>query len=132
MSGLKDFQLAAVVRANDFDRAREFYTRVLGLEERDVSALTREGAFAAGRGTTLTIYEHPGLPASENTTLGFGVPAERFDDVIEDLRSRGVAFEEYDIPEIDLKTENGVASLGGAKVAWFRDSEDNIVSIGTM
>lgn len=132
MPGLREYRLAAVVRAEDFDRARDFYTHVLGLEERDVSALTREGAFAAGRGTTLTIYEHPGMPASDNTSLGFGVPAEHFDEVIDDLRRRGVAFEEYDVPEIDLKTINGVAIVGGMKIAWFRDSENNIVSIGTM
>lgn len=47
-------------------------------------------------------------------------------------RARGVVLEEYDIPEIGLRTVNGVAEFDGAKVAWFLDTERNIVSLGTM
>ncbi len=46
---------------------------------------------------------------------------------MQDLRSRGVVFEEYDFP--GLKTVNGVAVMGDEKGAWFKDSEGNILSI---
>ena len=36
-------------------------------------------------------------------------------------------FEEYDTPE--MKTENGIMTAGGAKAAWFKDSEGNILAI---
>ena len=36
-------------------------------------------------------------------------------------------FEEYDMPGI--KTVNGIASGGGAKTAWFKDTEGNILAI---
>ena len=52
------------------------------------------------------------------------------DDVaaeVVDLKSRGVVFEEYDMPGI--KTVNSIATAGGAKTAWFRDSEGNILAI---
>jgi hypothetical protein len=44
------------------------------------------------------------------------------------LRSKGVIFEEYDYP--DFKTVNGVAQMGTERVAWFKDSEGNIIAIG--
>jgi hypothetical protein len=36
-------------------------------------------------------------------------------------------FEEYDMP--GLKTDNGIATGGGSKAAWFKDSEGNIMAI---
>ena len=66
------------------------------------------------------IYERPGMPAPQNTTLGFNLPPDQFDAVAADLRARGVTFEDYDIPEIGLKTVNGIAEFEGAKAAWFK------------
>jgi len=133
MAGLGDFPVAGVLRADDFARAAKFYTEVLGLKA-NVSAdvPTREGFFVAGDGTMVSIYERPGMPAPENTTLGFGVPADKFDEVVADLRAKGVTFEEYDIPEIGLKTVNGVASVGESKAVWFKDTEGNILNVGSM
>jgi hypothetical protein len=44
-----------------------------------------------------------------------------------DLRSKGVVFEDYDLP--GLKTVNGVNTGGGAKTAWFKDSEGNVLAL---
>jgi hypothetical protein len=52
------------------------------------------------------------------------------DDVeaeVAELKSRGVVFEEYDMPGI--KTVNGIATGGGAKTAWFKDTEGNILAV---
>ena len=47
---------------------------------------------------------------------------------VEEMRGRGVEFEEYDTPE--TRTENGVARMpGGGEAAWFRDSEGNLVGV---
>jgi len=132
MSGLGDYPVGAVLRAESLERARKFYTEVLGLTERELSGSTGVTWFDAGAGTMMSVYERPGMPAPQNTVLGFGVPVDKFDEVMADLRARGVVFEEYDIPEMDLKTVNGVADYDGNKVAWFKDSEDNIVSLGSM
>jgi catechol 2,3-dioxygenase-like lactoylglutathione lyase family enzyme len=133
MAGLAEYAAGAVLRAEDYDRAKRFYTEVLGLQARAAEeSLTREGLFTAGAGTTVSIYERPGMPAPQNTTLAFAVPPDAFDKVVADLRAKGVVFEDYDIPEIGLKTVNGVAEFEGGKVAWFLDTEGNIVSLGTM
>ena len=46
---------------------------------------------------------------------------------IAELKKKGVIFEEYDMP--NLKTKNGFATGGGAKRAWFKDTEGNIMAI---
>jgi hypothetical protein len=47
---------------------------------------------------------------------------------VEEMRGRGVEFEEYDTP--GTQTENGIARMpGGGEAAWFKDSEGNLVGI---
>jgi hypothetical protein len=46
---------------------------------------------------------------------------------VQELRARGVHFEEYDSP--GLKTRDGIADVGYAKAAWFKDSEGNLIGI---
>jgi predicted enzyme related to lactoylglutathione lyase len=134
MASLGDYPAAAVLRAEDLVRAKKFYTDVLGLKPGDLSGPAGEGMgmFRAGDGTGVMIYERPGMPAPQNTALGFGVPADKFDEVAADLRAGGVTFEDYDLPEIGLKTVNGIAEFEGFKAAWFKDSEGNIVNIASM
>jgi catechol 2,3-dioxygenase-like lactoylglutathione lyase family enzyme len=131
-SHIAGLPITAVLRAEDLERAREFYTGVLGLTDETPGGLTSERMFVAGDGTRVTIYARPGMPAPQNTTLGFGVPSTEFDTVVGELRSKGVVFEEYDLPDIGLKTVDGVAEFDGIKTAWFKDSEDNILTIGVM
>jgi hypothetical protein len=38
-----------------------------------------------------------------------------------------VTFEEYDAP--GFKTVNSIVTAGGAKAAWFKDSEGNILAV---
>ena len=130
MAGLGDSMLSAVLRADDLARAKRFYTEVLGLKH--VSSTRGGELFSAGGGGVVMVYERPGMPAPENTTLGFSVAADRFDAVMSELRANGVVFEEYDMPEIGLKTVGGVAMLEGEKAAWFKDTEGNILNIAVM
>ena len=54
----------------------------------------------------------------------------RVDDVaatVGELRARGVAFDEFDLP--GLKTEDGVAMVGGRHFAWFRDPDNNVLAV---
>jgi predicted enzyme related to lactoylglutathione lyase len=131
MAGLADTMVSGVVRAESYARAKKFYLEVLGLKQgREFPS--GGGMFETAGGTMVMVYENPGLKPPENTTLGFGVSADRFEATMADLRAKGVVFEEYDIPEMGLKTVNGVAEMGGMKAAWFKDSEDNILNLVAM
>lgn len=132
MPALGEYMAAAVLRADDLGRAKKFYTEVLGLKEQPISGSAPQIMLMAGAGTAVLIYERPGMPAPMNTALGFSLPADKFDGVVADLKAKSVAFEEYDIPEMGLKTVDGVAVMDGAKIAWIKDSEGNIISVGVM
>jgi len=47
--------------------------------------------------------------------------------VVADLKSRGVVFEEYDLP--NFKTVNSIATTGPVRAAWFEDSEGNLLGV---
>jgi catechol 2,3-dioxygenase-like lactoylglutathione lyase family enzyme len=132
MAGLSIYPTVAVLRADDLDRATKFYTDVLGYAVDTDRSGNGVVTLSAGMGSQFTLYERPGMPAPANTTLGIPVPSYDFDSVVVDLRTRGVVFEDYDIPEMDLKTVNGIAEMGGIKTAWFKDTEGNILNIVAM
>ena len=120
-------QIAAVIPVSDIDRAADFYENALGLNlvaRRDDLPQNREAEFSAGEGGLVT-YVSVAAGQSRGTLAGF-----RVDDIeaaVAALRDRGVAFEEYDMP--DLKTENGIASLGDVRAAWFKDPDGNILAV---
>ena len=49
------------------------------------------------------------------------------DQEIDDLKRRGVVFEDYDMP--GERSPSGAITAGGAKAAWFKDSEGNILAL---
>ena len=116
----------AVLPAEDLDRSRSFYHDTLGLEVSEVSS-GRQFFIHSGEGTKVLVYERPRTVA-EHTVLSFVV-----DDVratVAELRSRGVRFEEYDMP--GLVTTDAIAEYSDGWGAWFTDTEGNIVNIAQM
>ena len=106
----------------DLARARAFYEEKLGLkpaEDNPGGLLYRlEG------GGEFLLYpsgNRPGGHTQANISVG-DVTA-----LVGELRSRGVVFEEYDLP--GLKTADGIATAGPHHSAWFKDSEGNIIGL---
>ena len=123
---LESAEFAAVVPLSDIDNACEFYGDKLGLKldmRRDDLPQNREAEFRAGDGT-LVIYESVGAGQSRATVAGFRVAD--IDATVTELRERGVAFEDYDMP--DLKTENGIVTIGDLRAAWAKDPDGNIIA----
>ena len=121
---LKDLEITAVLPAKDIDRARTFYRDVLGLEPADT--MDEENLiYRCGNRTAFLLYKTDNAGTAKNTQMGWGT--NDIDAEVEDLRRRGVVFEEYDFP--GLKTENGIASTPVGKAAWFLDSEGNTLNL---
>jgi catechol-2,3-dioxygenase len=120
---LNELAAAAVLPARDLHRARTFYQDKLGLEP----AEEREGElrYRTPGGATVLLYETENAGTAKNTVL-IWLTAD-IDAEVAALRAAGVVFEEYDQP--GLKTENGIASTGHERAAWFRDSEGNILCV---
>ena len=106
----------------DLARAEKFYGETLGLTfiDRNMGGAN----YAAGNGTRIFLYERAATLA-DHTVLSFDV--SDIEAVVSALKAKDVAFEEYDMGEI--KTENGIATQGNFKVAWFKDSEGNILGL---
>ena len=107
----------------DVARARRFYEGTLGLKPREEYA--GGVIYECGHGSWVFMYPSAGAGTSKASTAFWAV-----DDVeaeVAALKARGVVFEEYDMPGI--KMVNSIATAGGAKTAWFKDSEGNILAI---
>ncbi len=117
----------AVIPAMDLASARRFYSETLGLRLEE----TGPGLVLvhAGGDSKFLLYERPVREPSSATVATFVV--EDLVSVVEELRSHGVVFEEYDMP--GLKTVNGIAEMGEqGKGAWFKDPEGNIINLAEM
>jgi catechol 2,3-dioxygenase-like lactoylglutathione lyase family enzyme len=122
---LTEARITAVVPTTDLSRAREFYGGTLGLEETGASLPGPEVVYRCGGDSTLEVYERPGGGAAEHTLATWEVPDVRA--AVDELRARGVRFEDYDLPE--FRTEDGIATAGDFQSAWFRDPDGNILCV---
>lgn len=120
---LKDSALMAVLPAKDINRAKDFYRDKLGLEPSET--VEDSLVYRTGNGTGFLIYETENAGTAKNTQMGW--LTDNLEREMEELRAKGVVFEEYDMP--GLKTENGVVDNSWGKGAWFLDSEGNILSL---
>lgn len=111
----------------DLNRAKRFYETTLGLKpvpannDNNTSGIA---IFECGNGTRIELYQR-GPSKADHTVATFEVSDIK--EEVNALRGKGINFEEYDMPEI--KTQNGIATQGSVKAAWFKDSEGNILCI---
>ena len=108
--------------ALDVERAVRFYTEKVGATQ----GQSGEGASFMTMGeTSFSIYPTPNAERGGHTQMGIRVPD--IHAAVEELRSRGITFEEYDFP--GLKTVNGIAEMGPVNGAWFKDTEGNTIGV---
>lgn len=110
---------------NDIQKAKQFYSEILGLEVADnpmgLIELIIEG------GNKIIIYPKPGHVPATFTILNF--PVENIDETVDGLTAKGITFEQYDG---QIKTdEKGICRSGGKgpNIAWFKDPAGNILSV---
>lgn len=116
---------ATNVAVRDLSKAKSFYEGVLGLTPIGGEA----GEVLAYRSGMSTIYVYKSDYAGTNkaTTLTWNVDEVR--DVVNDLKAKGIEFEHYDMPGMEL---DGDVHVGDdMKVAWFKDPDGNILSVAS-
>ena len=121
---LSNSKVTANIPAADLQRARSFYADKLGLEP--VQENPGGLVYTTDGGTAFFLYETEFAGQAGHTIAQIHV-----DDVakeVENLKSRGVTFDHYDIPEMtwdgDIATHPDMGSA-----AWFKDSEGNILCL---
>lgn len=119
---LADSKLQSIVWTSRIAEAEIFYGEVLGLRltGRSHGALVYEV-----NGGDLRVSPVPATKPSEHTVLGFAVPDIHI--AVDGLGSRGVTFERFAGFPQDEKAV--LTTPDGAKVAWFRDPDGNLLSI---
>ena len=120
---LKNAAIVPYIPVSDMARARKFYEQRIGLKAKEEYA--GGVIYECGKGSWIFMYPSAGAGTSKASTAFWTV-----DDVaaeVAELKARGVVFEVYDMPGI--KTVNSIAAAGGAKTAWFKDSEGNILAV---
>ena len=123
---LRDAPVTTVLIAKDINRARKFYSEKLDLRLMDMPTPKDSAAFESGKGTMLYLYEREGGTRANHTAAIWLV--RDIEKTVDEIQKKGVVFEQYNRP--DLKTnEDGIAESKGAKSAWFKDSEGNILAV---
>lgn len=119
---LGDFSIDVVLLATDLDAVRDFYRDKVGLEilNENPNAVT----FKCGT-NQLAITKSTVGTNDEQTQAAWRV--EDLDAELSALRSRGVKIEDYDMP--GLKTIDGIADIGFARMAWFIDPGKNCLGL---
>lgn len=120
---LKDHPVVPYLPATDVARARRFYEEKIGLVPREEVA--GDVVYGCGSGSWIYLYQSAGAGTSEASQAFWQVPD--VEQEVRELESRGVAFIDYDMP--GLKTVDGIATMDGAKGAWFKDTEGNILAL---
>jgi catechol 2,3-dioxygenase-like lactoylglutathione lyase family enzyme len=117
-------KLVAFVHVTDPLRARAFYEDVLGLrlvEDEKPFALVFDSNGVMLRVTPVGEFE-----PTESTVLGWAVNS--IEETVRRLTAAGVVFNRY--PGLNDADPLGIwKALGGARVAWFRDPDGNVLSL---
>jgi predicted enzyme related to lactoylglutathione lyase len=121
---LQSSPMYAYIPAKDVARARRFYEQKVGLKPKQ--EIAGGVVYELADRTACFLYPTPNA-GSSRASQAFWQVADIEREVAE-LKGRGVTFENYDIPDGE-KSPSGVVTAGGAKAAWFKDSEGNIMAI---
>jgi catechol 2,3-dioxygenase-like lactoylglutathione lyase family enzyme len=122
---LADARIGANVPVSNLEEAVSFYGEKLVLNLFERGEGEPYARFAGAGETKLGVYESKTAGQSKHTLASFVVDDVR--SVVDELKAKGVTFEEYDMP--GMKTEDGVAAMGDTRAAWLKDPDGNILEI---
>jgi predicted enzyme related to lactoylglutathione lyase len=119
---LEDKKLKAFIPTIEPEKARNFYMNVLGLK---LVSEDHYGMEFNTNGALLRVTTVNKLAPQPFTVLGWDV--EDLPSMIASLVKSGIHFERYNYIEQD---NYGIwTAPGGVKVAWFKDTDGNVLSL---
>ena len=114
--------IRAYIPASNVPRARKFYEQQIGLKPKEEYA---GGVIYECGGAEVFLYPTPNAGTSKASQAYWQVTDVEAE--VAELKSRGVKFEDYNMPGMPMK--NSISTAGGAKTAWFKDTEGNILAV---
>ncbi len=116
-------EVMATIAVKDIEKSRKFYEGKLGLKE--VEDMGEAVTYKAGH-ANLVVYESK-FAGGYGATVATWDVGEDIDDVVQDLKDKGVKFEHYDMEGMTLEGDIHVAD--GMKAAWFKDPDGSIIAL---
>lgn len=121
---LVDKDAVAMIAVKDLPAAAKFYEGTLGLAR--LSAQGDEVITYRSGNSALNVYRSQYAGTNKATAVVWNV-GDEIDKIVAALKTKGVAFEHYDMPGLTLQGDVHVG--GDMKVAWFKDPDGNILSV---
>ncbi len=115
----------ANVAVKDLEVAKRFYSEKLGLKQVDGQG-DEVAIFSSGK-TTLNVYRSKFAGTNQATAVTWSVDDAEIERMVRELKDKGIRFEHYEMPGLELKGDLHVAE--GMKVAWFKDPDGNILNL---
>ena len=123
---LKDNNAFSSFSVNDLQKAKQFYTKTLGLEVSEVPEMKGLLKLHVKGSESVMVYTKPDHKPATYTVLNFLV--KNVEKTVDELKKKGVKFEIYNTE--NLKTdEKGILRGDGTAIAWFKDPAGNIISV---
>jgi catechol 2,3-dioxygenase-like lactoylglutathione lyase family enzyme len=123
---LSEKDCVATVAVKDLNTAKHFYEDTLGLKP--VAHEGTEAITYQSGGAKLLVYRSQYASTNKATAVNWIVGAD-IERIVGDLKTKGVAFEHYDLP--GLKRDGDIHYAGDFKTVWFKDPDGNILSLVT-
>jgi len=114
----------ANIAVKNLEISRKFYENTLGLEK--IDSVGNEVVVYRCGNSSIIVYQSQYAGTNKATSATWLV-GEDIDVLVKELKSKGVQFEHYDMPNTTLKDDIHVD--GNMKVAWFKDPDGNILNI---
>jgi catechol 2,3-dioxygenase-like lactoylglutathione lyase family enzyme len=118
---LGERQANATVAVRDLNSAKRFYESSLGLKQIDAEG-DEAVVYAAGP-ARLTVYRSQFAGTNQATAVTWNV-GDDIEREVQQLKSKGVTFEHYDMPM--MKRDGDIHVAEGTRAAWFKDPDGNI------
>jgi len=123
--GIEALSVGPVIPVSDMAASRRFYEEMLGLEGEPAP-----GGYAlrAGNGTRILLLEGTSYAGQAEWPLA-SFQTNDLAATVSDLSQRGVELEMMGDGDPFQTDERGIADLGNILIAWFRDPDDQVISV---
>ena|SRR5579862_8492675 len=126
---LGGYDVIATLAVKDIDAAATFYEGTVGLSRMDVPNPDPTAIIYQSGRTAILVYASQYAGTNQATAASWAVGGD-LDSVMDDLRSKGVSFERYDLPGVEH--DGDVHVVADFKAAWFKDPDGNILNLSNQ
>jgi catechol 2,3-dioxygenase-like lactoylglutathione lyase family enzyme len=123
---LGDKDAAANIAVKNLEIAKKFYEDTLGLSQ--AGAEGEEVIIFKSGNSIINVYLSQYAGTNKATAVTW-VVGQDLNNLVQQLKAKGVVFEHYDMPGVTREGDLHVA--GDMKVAWFKDPDGNILNIAS-